>query len=80
MDLFGYAILLLHISIQSQIDWGCGAFYLDVVDNLTNGFIIGRSRGFGFVTFHSEQDATAAISGMNGKELDGKCIRVSTEK
>jgi len=37
----------------------------------------GRSRGFGFVSFDSEESATSAQSGMDGKELDGRAIRVS---
>ncbi|XP_078164374.1 uncharacterized protein LOC144559243 isoform X1 [Carex rostrata] len=38
----------------------------------------GRSRGFGFVTFTSSEDASAAISAMDGKDLDGRSIRVNT--
>lgn len=37
----------------------------------------GRSRGFGFVTFSEGGDATGAISEMDGKELDGRVIRVN---
>jgi len=37
----------------------------------------GRSRGFGFVTFADQDSAQAAISEMNGKELDGRSITVS---
>lgn len=37
----------------------------------------GRSRGFGFVTFSSEADVDAAISSMNGADLEGRSIRVS---
>lgn len=36
----------------------------------------GRSRGFGFVTFENEEDAIAAQKAMDGKELDGRQIRV----
>jgi len=36
----------------------------------------GRSRGFGFVTYQSEQGATRAIETMNGSTLDGRSIRV----
>ena len=36
----------------------------------------GRSRGFGFVTYQSEQGATHAIETMNGSTLDGRSIRV----
>jgi RNA recognition motif-containing protein len=36
----------------------------------------GRSRGFGFVTFGSDEAAKAAAAEMNGKELDGRRIRV----
>ncbi|MEQ9362686.1 MAG: RNA-binding protein [Leptospirales bacterium] len=37
----------------------------------------GRSRGFGFVTFASDDDARTAISGLDGSELDGRTIRVN---
>ncbi len=37
----------------------------------------GRSRGFGFVTFNSSQAAQAAISEMDGTELDGRNIKVN---
>ena len=36
----------------------------------------GRSRGFGFVTFENEEDASAAMDAMNNTELDGRTIRV----
>jgi cold-inducible RNA-binding protein len=37
----------------------------------------GRSRGFGFITFASDNDAMTAISEMDGKELDGRSIKVN---
>ena len=37
----------------------------------------GRSRGFGFVTFVQDADADKAIAEMNGKDLDGRPIKVS---
>lgn len=37
----------------------------------------GRSRGFGFVTFDSDSDAMSAMSEMDGKELDGRTIKVN---
>jgi cold-inducible RNA-binding protein len=37
----------------------------------------GRSRGFGFVTFADDNAGDDAISAMDGKELDGRTIRVS---
>jgi RNA recognition motif-containing protein len=37
----------------------------------------GRSKGFGFVEMGSDAEAQAAISALNGKELDGRAITVN---
>ena len=37
----------------------------------------GRSRGFGFVTFSSGQEAQNAIASLNEQELDGRRIKVN---
>ncbi|KAL0639663.1 hypothetical protein Q9L58_001230 [Maublancomyces gigas] len=36
----------------------------------------GRSRGFGFVRFTNDDDATSAMNAMNDVEFDGRRIRV----
>jgi len=36
----------------------------------------GRSRGFGFVTFETEENAIAAQKAMDGQEMDGRQLRV----
>ena len=40
----------------------------------------GRSKGFGFVTFASKENADAAVSEMNGKEIEGRALKVSEAK
>ncbi|XP_061373043.1 glycine-rich RNA-binding protein 2, mitochondrial-like [Gastrolobium bilobum] len=37
----------------------------------------GRSKGFGFVNFNNVESAGAALSAMDGKELNQRSIRVS---
>jgi RNA recognition motif-containing protein len=37
----------------------------------------GRSKGFGFVEMSSDAEAQAAISGMNGKVIDGRGMTVN---
>lgn len=37
----------------------------------------GRSRGFGFVTLGSNDEADAAINALNEQELDGRRIKVN---
>ena len=40
----------------------------------------GRSRGFGFVEMASKAEGEAAISGLNGKEIDGRELKVNEAK
>jgi RNA recognition motif-containing protein len=37
----------------------------------------GQSRGFGFVEMASPEDAQAAVSALDGRDLDGRTLRVS---
>lgn len=36
-----------------------------------------RSRGFGFVEMNNDEEAKAAIEGLNGKDLDGRPLNVN---
>jgi RNA recognition motif-containing protein len=36
-----------------------------------------RSKGFGFVTMSTEEEAQKAVAELNGKEVDGRAINVS---
>ena len=40
----------------------------------------GRSKGFGFVEMPNAEEANAAIAAMNGKEIDGREIKVNEAK
>lgn len=40
----------------------------------------GRPRGFAFITFSSGDEASAAISAMDGKDLDGRNLKVNEAK
>jgi len=37
----------------------------------------GRSKGFGFVEFESDDEGKAAEAGMNGKEIGGRSVTVN---
>jgi RNA recognition motif-containing protein len=37
----------------------------------------GESKGFGFVEMGSDEEADAAIAGVNGHEVDGRQVRVN---
>ncbi|MEE9298923.1 MAG: RNA-binding protein [Acidimicrobiia bacterium] len=40
----------------------------------------GRSRGFGFVEMDSDDEARAAIEALDGKDVDGRNIKVNEAK
>ena len=37
----------------------------------------GRSRGFGFVTMSSAEEAEMVVSQLNGQDVDGRVLRVN---
>ena len=37
----------------------------------------GRSKGFAFIEMANEEDVYAAINALNGKELDGRTLKVN---
>lgn len=37
----------------------------------------GQKRGFAFVEMANDEDAAKAITGLNGKEVDGRALRVN---
>ncbi len=37
----------------------------------------GRSKGFGFVTMPNDEEAKAAMAALDGKDMDGRAIRVN---
>jgi RNA recognition motif-containing protein len=43
-----------------------------ITDRLTK-----RSKGFGFVTYAKDEDAAKSITELDGKELDGRNIKVA---
>ncbi len=40
----------------------------------------GRSRGFAFVEMSSAEEATAAIAALDGKEVEGRNLKVNEAK
>ena len=40
----------------------------------------GQSRGFGFVEMDTDEEAEAAIAGLNGKEMNGRTLNVNVAR
>ncbi|HEX6099696.1 MAG TPA: RNA-binding protein [Thermoanaerobaculia bacterium] len=40
----------------------------------------GESKGFGFVEFGSDDEARAAIAGLDGREVNGQALKVNEAK
>jgi len=54
-----------------------GAFGQVESTNVITDKFSGESRGFGFVEMPSKDEATAAIAGMNGKDIKGRAVSVN---
>ena len=48
--------------------------------NLIEDRETGRSRGFAFVEMSSAEEATAAIAALDGKEVEGRNLKVNEAK
>src|SRR6185312_12070399 len=48
-----------------------------VETNLMTDRATGRSRGFGFITMASEQEAENAVTAMNGRSIGGRALTVN---
>ena len=76
----GNRLYVGNLSFHSTQDSLRSAFaaFGEVVDvHLVADRMTGQSRGFGFVTMGSEAEAQAAISSMNGADLDGRALKVN---
>ena len=40
----------------------------------------GESKGFGFIEFSSEEEARAAITGLDGRDVEGQALKVNEAK
>jgi cold-inducible RNA-binding protein len=40
----------------------------------------GQSKGFGFVEFSNDDEARAAITGLNGRDVNGQALKVNESK
>lgn len=45
--------------------------------NLITDRYTGRPRGFGFVEMSTDEEAQAAVSGLDGRDVDGRQIKVN---
>jgi cold-inducible RNA-binding protein len=48
--------------------------------NLMMDRVSGRSRGFGFVTMSTPEEAQAAIAALNGKSIGGRALTVNVAR
>ena len=76
----GNRLYVGNLSFNTSSDALRDAFaqYGEVTDvHLVTDRMSGQPRGFGFVTMGTSEAAQAAISAMNGADLDGRALRVN---
>jgi RNA recognition motif-containing protein len=62
---------------DSSLQQMCGAFGTVQSAQVIMDRDTGRSKGFGFVEMGTDQEAQAAITGLNGKEIEGRTLTVN---
>ncbi len=62
---------------DGDLEQMCGAFGTVQSAQVIMDRDTGRSKGFGFVEMGTDQEAQAAIAGLNGKEVDGRTLTVN---
>ena len=65
---------------ENDLQDAFAAFGAVAETNLMMDRATGRSRGFGFVTMSTPDEAQKAIEGLNGKELRGRTITVNVAR
>ena len=62
---------------EEQLSQSFGAFGKVATVNIIKDKFTGQSRGFGFVEMPDQAEATAAINGLNGTDLNGRTLNVN---
>jgi RNA recognition motif-containing protein len=65
---------------EQDLEEMCGEFGTVESVKIIEDRETGRSRGFGFVEMSSNEEAQSAISGLNGREVDGRALTVNEAK
>jgi cold-inducible RNA-binding protein len=65
---------------ENDLQDAFAAFGSVTESNLMMDRTTGRSRGFGFVTMSTPEEAQKAISGLNGKDLGGRALTVNVAR
>jgi len=62
---------------EDDLKQAFGAFGTVESVNIVKDKFTGKSKGFGFVQMPSQEQAQAAIDGLNGKEFKGRTLNVN---
>ena len=65
---------------EDQLRQACEAFGEVSTVNIITDKYSGDPRGFAFVEMSAKSEAIAAISGLNGQELNGRALNVNEAK
>jgi cold-inducible RNA-binding protein len=65
---------------ENDLNDAFAAFGTVLEANLMMDRMTGKSRGFGFVTLSTADEAQKAIEGMNGRDMDGRALTVNVAR